>query len=329
MDDGFSRRDALVVLGGLAAAALTPPARAAAFPTRPVKLLVGATPGGPSDFIARLYSDSMASPLGQSLIVDNKPGASGTLAADAAAKSVPDGHTLLVSGPTAITTAPHLFKLTYDPVTDFVPVNMLAAGAFVLAVHPSVPANSVQELVALARNKPGALAFGSGGNGSTSHLSAELFGSMSGAKMFHVPYKGDGQALNDLVAGQIQVIFTAPNVAIPQLKAGRLRPLAVTSRERMAVIADVPTVSESGVKDFESLAWIILFAPATTPRPAIDALVAAWAKARGTPAVRGRLEELAMVAPDRLAAGEPLAQFVKAESVRLGKLIRDIGIKAD
>lgn len=326
-----SRRTALAMLAG-AAGWVALPARAhaaAAYPARPVRLLIGAPPGGPSDFMGRIYSDSLAPQLGQAFVVDNKPGASGTLAADAAAKAQPDGHTLLVSGPSAITAAPYLFKLSYDPAADFVPVSMLGAGAFVLAVHPSVPARSVQELLALARAKPGTLAFGSGGNGSSGHLCAELFGSMAGAKMFHVPYKGDGQALTDLLAGQIQVMFTAPNVAVPYAKAGRLRMLAVTTRERVPSMPDLPTVAESGVKDFEYLGWISVFAPAATPRTAIDTLVQAWQKARNAPAVRGKLEDLAMVAPDRLVSGEPLAQFIRAESMRLGKLIRDTGIKAD
>lgn len=327
MTHPIHRRTMLAALAG-ALPLMAAPARAASYPQRPVKLLVGSPPGGPSDFLARLYADTMGAQLGGTLVVDNKPGASGTLAADAAAKSPADGHTLLVTGPASITSAPHLFKVNYDAMADFVPLNMLGAGAFVLAVHPSVPAKNVAELIALARAKPATLAFGSGGSGSSGHLCAESFCQATGVKMFHVPYKGDGPALNDLLAGQIQVMFTAPNVAMPHVKAGKLRLLAVTTRERVPSMPDTPAVAET-VKDFEYLGWIIVFAPAATPRPVTDALVAAWGKGRTTPNVRNRLEELAMAAPDRLASGEPLSQFVKAESQRLARLIKDANIKVD
>lgn len=324
------RRDLLALAAASCAGLGAGAAHASAYPTKPVRLLVGATPGGPSDFMARLFADMAGPALGGSFVVENRAGASGMLAAEAAAKAPADGHTLLVSGPAAIAVMPHLMpKLNYDPLADFVPVAMPGAGAFVLVVHPSVPARTVQELVALAKAKPGTLAFGSGGNGSSGHLCTELFTSMAGGKMVHVPYKGDGQALNDLLAGQIQVMFTAPNVAMQQVKAGRLRLLAVTTRERVPSMPDVPTVHESGVRDFEYLGWIIIFAPAATPKPVLDTLAATWAKGRNAPGVRGKLEELAMVAPEPLASGQGLAAFVRGESARLGKVIRDAGIKAD
>lgn len=328
MTPRISRRSALAAIAAACAPWPATLAMAGGYPIRPVKLLVGAPPGGPSDFMARMFADGLGPSLGQGFIVDNKPGASGTLAAEAAAKAPADGHTLLVSGPAAISVAPHLFpKLGYEPAKDLVPVSMLGAGAFVLAVHPSVPARTVQELIALAKAKPGTIGFGSGGNGSSGHLCTELFSSLAGVKMLHVPYKGDGQALNDLVAGQIQMMFTAPNVAVPQARAGKLRILAVTTRERVASMPDFPSVHESGIPDFEYLGWIVTFAPEGTPRPVLDALTAGWAKARNSPAIRGRLEELAMVAPDRLVSSAPLQQFLRAESVRLGKIIREAGIK--
>lgn len=326
----ITRRSAVAALSAAVAAGWLPARAQGGYPTRPVKMFVGAPPGGPSDFMARMFGDNVGPLLGQGFIVDNKPGASGTLAAELAAKSPPDGHSLLVSGPSAVTVARHLFpKLGFDAAADFTPVAMLGAGAFVLAVHPSVPARNVQELIAHARANPGKLAFGSGGNGSSGHLCAELFSSQAGVKMFHVPYKGDGQAMNDLLAGQIQVMFTAPNVAMPQVRAGKLRLLAVTTRDRVASMPDAPTVHESGLPDFEYLGWIVAFAPSATPKTAIDSLVAAWNKARLAPAVRARLDDLAMAAPERLVSGEPLARFLKAEDARLGKIIRDAGIKAD
>ncbi|HSV82623.1 MAG TPA: tripartite tricarboxylate transporter substrate binding protein [Ramlibacter sp.] len=329
MTPRFTRRQALAALAASCTPWLAPSAGAAGYPTRPVKLLVGAVPGGPSDFLARVFADTVGPVLGQSFVVENKAGASGTLAADAAVKSPADGHTLLVTGPAAISVAPHLFpKLNYDPAADLVPISMLGAGAFVLAVHPSLPVKNVQELIAHARARPGTISFGSGGNGSSGHLCTELFSQMAGVKMLHVPYKGDGQALNDLLAGQIQLMFTAPNVAMQQVKAGKLRLLAVTTRERVASI-DAPTVHESGLRDFEYLGWIVTFAPKDTPKPVLETLVAAWNKVRNTPAVKAKLEDLAMVAPERLVTGEPLQQFVRAESARLAKVIRDAGIKVD
>jgi tripartite-type tricarboxylate transporter receptor subunit TctC len=330
MPPHFNRRQALAAA---LAASCTPwlasAARAAAYPAHPVRLMVGATPGGPSDFLARVFGETVGPVLGQPLIVDNKPGASGTLAADVVAKAAADGQTLLVTGPSAVSVAPYLFsRLTYDPAADLVPINMLGAGAFVLAVHPSLPVKSVQELVALARAKPGSITFGSGGNGSSGHLCTELFCSLAGVKMFHVPYKGDGQALTDLLGGQVQLMFTAPNVALPHVKTGRLRLLAVTTRDRAASLPDTPTIAETVIHDFEYLGWIVTFAPAGTPKPVLETLSAAWKKVRNTAAVKPRLEDLAMVAPDRLVAGEALQQFLRQESARLGKVIHDAGIKA-
>ncbi len=326
----FTRRQALATCAVGAIPALARVAGAATYPERPVKLLVGSPPGGPSDFLARLFADAVGPALGGTFVIDNKPGASGTLAADAVAKSAPDGHTLLVSGPASISVAPHLMpRLGYDPAADLAPISMLGAGAFAFVVHPSLPVKSVAELIAYAKAKPGAVSFGSGGNGSSGHLCTELFSLLAGIKMLHVPYKGDGQAVLDLIGGQIQLMFTAPNVAMSHVKAGKLRLLAVTTRERVASMPDVPSVHESGLKDFEYLGWIITFAPANTPRPVIEALALAWGKARNAPAVRRKLDDLAMVAPDRLVSGEPLLQFLKAETARLGRVVRDAGIKTE
>ena len=299
------------------------------YPSRSVKMVVGSPPGGPSDFMARLFGEAMGPALGQSFVVENKPGASGMPAADQVAKAAPDGHTLLMSGPASIAVMPHLFsRITYNPLTELTPVAMLGAGAFVLVVHPSVNVRNVAELLQLARSRPEGLTYGSGGNGSSGHLCTELFCSLTGTRMVHVPYKGDGQAANDLLAGQIQLMFTAPNVAMANVKAGRLKLLAVTTRERVPSLPEVPAVHET-LKDFEYLGWIMAFAPAATPSPVIDTLASTWNKARLSPGIRLKLEELAMSAPERLSTRAALLDFVKSEHARLGKLIREAGIKAE
>ena len=329
MPSPATRRHALQSLAAGAFAITAPSWAQSSYPSRTVKMVVGSPPGGPSDFMARIFGDALGPALGQSFVVENKPGASGMPAADSVVKSTPDGHTLLMSGPASIAVVPHLFpKITYDPMTELTPVAMLGAGAFVLVVHPSVNVRNVQELIALAKAKPDGLTYGSGGNGSSGHLCTELFCSLTGTRMTHIPYKGDGQAANDLLAGQIDVMFTAPNVAMANVKAGRLKLLAVTTRERVSSMPDVPAVHET-LKDFEYLGWILAFAPAATPRPVIDKLTGAWNKARTTPAIQNKLEELAMRAPERFANRQTLIEFVKNEHARLGKLIRDAGIKAE
>jgi tripartite-type tricarboxylate transporter receptor subunit TctC len=300
------------------------------YPQKSVKLVVGSPPGGPSDFLARMLADAIGPGMGQSFIVENKPGASGMPAADQVVKSAPDGHQLLVSGPASIVVMPHMFsKITYDPMRDLVPVAMLGAGAFVLVVHPSVKANNVKELIALAKANPKQLTYGSGGNGSSGHLCTEYFNGLSGIEMTHIPYKGDGQAVIDLLAGQIQVMFTAPNVAMAHVKSGKLRLLAVTTKERVNSMPDIATVHEIGVKDFEYLGWIIVFAPAATPPSVIEQLSAAWLKVKNTPAIANKLNELAMAAPERFANRANLLEFVKTEYARLGKLIKDNNIKSE
>lgn len=325
-----TRRHALQSLAAGALAMASPSwAQPGTYPSRTVKMVVGSPPGGPSDFMARIFGDALGPALGQSFVVENKPGASGMPAADSVVKSAADGHTLLMSGPASIAVMPHLFsKITYDPMTELTPVAMLGAGAFVLVVHPSVNVRNVQELIALAKSRPDGLTYGSGGNGSSGHLCTELFCSLTGTRMTHIPYKGDGQAVNDLLAGQIQVMFTAPNVAMANVKAGRLKLLAVTTRERVSSMPDVPAVHET-LKDFEYLGWILAFAPAATPRAVIDTLANAWNKARTTPVIRAKLEELAMNAPERFANRQTLLDFVKNEHARLGKLIREAGIKME
>jgi tripartite-type tricarboxylate transporter receptor subunit TctC len=319
------RRGCLGLAGGLLFAPL---ARADAYPARPVRLVVNAAPGGPGDFLARMYAGAAASALGGSFVVEHKAGASGTLGAELVTRLPPDGHGLLVSGPSAVSAAPHMRRLAYDPARDLAPVAMLGAGAFLLAVHPSLDVGTTADLVQLARARPGALAYGSGGPGSSSHLCAEQFCDAVGVEMTHVGYKGEGQAIADLLAGHLQLMFTAPNVALRHARERKLRLLAVTARERLAVEPALPALAES-VEGFEYLAWQALFAPAQVPAAVVDALASAWRAARANEVVRGRLLELGMAGPDVLVSGEPLNRFLRAESERLGRLIRAAGIRAD
>jgi len=324
------RKLTAVLAAGIASTWGAGVAWAQSYPQKAVKLVVGSPPGGPSDFLARVLADSIGPGMGQNFIVENKPGASGMPAADQVVKGVADGHQLLISGPASIVVMPHMFsKITYDPMRELVPVTMLGAGAFVLVVHPSVKANNVKELIALAKANPDQLTYGSGGNGSSGHLCTEYFNGLAGVKMTHIPYKGDGQAVVDLLAGQIQVMFTAPNVAMAHVKSGKLRLLAVTTKERVSSMPDIATVHEMGVKDFEYLGWIIVFAPSATPPAVIEQLAAAWLRVKNTPAIAQKLNELAMAAPDRYSARPALQDFVKSEYARLGKLIKDNNIKSE
>ncbi|MEZ5645524.1 MAG: tripartite tricarboxylate transporter substrate binding protein [Burkholderiaceae bacterium] len=327
MTHSVSRRQALQWLGaGTAATLAFPSAQAQAYPSRPVRVVVGASPGGPADFMARAFSDAATPVLGQPFMVDNKPGASGTIAANLAAKAAGDGHTLLIGAPGAIVVAPHLYaKLDYNPERDFQPVAMLGAGAFMLVAHPSVPANNLAELVALAKSKPGELNYGSGGNGSSGQLCCESFASVAGIEVQHVPYKGDGPAVNDLLAGRLQFMFTAPNVAMPHVKSGGLKALGVTSRERMSALPDVPSLHET-IPGFEYLGWIVLFAPTGTPAPVIESLAGFWNQARQQPAIRDRFEALGMYPPASYAVRESLHGLLRAERQRTAVLVKKLGI---
>lgn len=323
-----SRRDSLKWLASMVAATVAGTALAQSFPSKPVKILVGAGAGGPSDFLARLYNDVATGALGQPFIVENKPGASGTLAAEIAARTAPDGYNLMVAGPASMVVSPHIFaKLGYKPYSDFMPVAMLGAGAFVLAVHPSVPARTVGELIAYAKANPAALSYGSGGNGSSGHLCSESFAARAGIRMTHIPYKGDGPASNDLLGGQIQLMFTAPNVAMQHHQAGKLRILAVTTRERMGALPDVPSVHESGLPDFEYLGWLGLYAPAGTPAAVIDTLHGVWAQALMQPAIKSKLDGLGMFPPARYGSREAFGAFLKAEVERTTALVKTLKIE--
>ena len=241
------------------------------YPTKPVRIIAPFAPGGGTDFIARLIAQKLTERLGHQVIVENKPGASGNLGAEFAVKSAPDGYTLLlVAG--SYTVNPSLYKLSFDPVNDITPVIQLSQGPFVVAVHPSVPANDLKELIELARRQPDKLSYASAGSGSITHLASELFLDMAKVKIVHIPYKGTGPALNDTIAGSTQLIFGSVSTTLQFIKSGRLRGLAVTTPRRISALPDLPTVAEAGVPGYEVVLWHGLVAPKGVPRPIVDRL---------------------------------------------------------
>ncbi len=248
---------------------LAAPALAQDYPTRPIRLVVPYAPGGGADAVARIVAKRVSESLGQPIVVENRGGAGSILGTDMVAKAAPDGYTLLLgqSGPISIN--PAVYKtLPYDPVKDFVPISMTTAYPYILVIHPDTPARSLQEFVALARSRPGAMNYGTTGVGAANHLVAELFNSKAGLKMTHIPYRGTALAVGDLVAGQLSMVFGDPVSVLPHIQSGKLRALAVTSLERSPVAPQVPTVAEGGYAGFEALAWHGILAPANTP-PAI------------------------------------------------------------
>ena len=324
----MNRRKAVLALSGT----LLPPSWASAqspYPTKPIRVVVGVTPGGAGDILGRLFARSL-SENGQNLYVDNKPGASGTLSADFVAKAAPDGYTLLVAAPTTMVVAPHLFKqLSFVPSRDLEPVALIGGGPLVLVVPSGLPVKSVSDLVAYIRQAPpGSVAFGSGGRGTASHLTAEAWARTMGATLLHSPYKGDGQAVLDVMGGQVQFMFTGLNLVEPHIKSGRLRLLAVTGKSRFTTLPQVPTLDESGFKGFESLGWLGVYAPAKTPAPIIQKLAGEWDVARKTPAVSRVLDMAGMGALSFNSPAE-FARFQQSDATRWAAVIKAAGIEPE
>jgi tripartite-type tricarboxylate transporter receptor subunit TctC len=264
-------------------------AHAQSFPVKSVRLIVPFAPGGSTDIIARTLGQKLHEAWGQAVIVDNRPGGSTIIGTDMVAKAPPDGHTLLVT-PAPFTIVPSLnSKLPYDPHRDFEPITLINTTPLVVVVHPGVPAKSVKELIALAKSKPGALNYGSSGAGGSNHLAGELFNVMAGVKMVHIPYKGNAPALADLVGGHVDLVFNGLTSALPLIKSGKLRPLAVTSLNRATALPDIPTLDESGLKGFQAVAWNGLTAPARTPKEVIAKINADVLKVIRSPELIDRL----------------------------------------
>ncbi len=302
-------------------------AQTARYPDRPVKMLVGFSAGGGTDVIARIVAQKMSEGLGQTVLVENRPGASGMIATEAAAKSPPDGYTLMMGSQTTLAVAPTLYrKFAIDSTRDFVGVAPAGVSPLVLVVHPSVAAHSVQDLIALAKTKPGAVNFASGGLGTTPHMAAELFAYTTGIKIVHVAYRGEAPAINDLLGGQIQMMFPNLSAVIGNVKAGSLRALAVTTAQRVAGSLEIPTIAESGVPGFDAATWFAVVAPAGTPRDIVQQLNAEVKRVLAQPDVKQRFADLGMA----VSSGTPdeLDAYIKSEIAKWAKVIKDADIRA-
>ncbi|MFN7427825.1 MAG: tripartite tricarboxylate transporter substrate binding protein [bacterium] len=302
------------------------PALAQAWPAKPVRWIAPYPPGGSSDLVARAIGTRLAEQLGQPVLIDNRPGVGGSLGTEVAARSAADGYTLLLANIAPLAINPHIYpKLGYDVMRDFEAVTLLATGPTLLVVGPSLPVKNVQELIALAKSKPGAIKYGTGGSGTPAHLTTELLRLMTGIELLHVPYKGTGQSVTDLLGGQIDFVFASPPVAAAHVKSGKLRALAASSAKRTPLAPDVPTVAESGVPGFDMVTWWGAVVPAKTPAPIIDRLNATLRKSLE---YADTLERFAALGID-VQSSTPAAfrAFMAAELARYAKLSKQVGLK--
>jgi len=307
---------------GMAAAA------AQQFPSRPIRLIVPFPPGGPSDIVARVFSQRVGEGLGQQLVMDNRGGAGGAIGSELGAHAAPDGYTVLQTTAGTMAINPALFpKLPYAPLRDFIPVSQLATTPYILIVNPSVPARSVKEFITLAKAKPGQLNFASGGVGTTNHFAAELFKLSAGIDMVHIPYKGTGLALTDVLSGQVQLMFMNLLPAMPQVRNGKVRGLGVTSAQRSPAAPDIPTIAEGGLPGYETTGWHGWVVPAKTAGAIVKRLHTEIAKAAGHPELRKALEsqgtEVIGNTPEQFAAA------LNAETMKWAKVVKATGIKAE
>ena len=311
----------------LAAAALCGPAQAQNYPSKPVTIVVPFAPGGATDIMARTLAERLNKRLGQPVIVENKPGAGTMIASEHVARAQPDGHTVLLAA-SSLGIAPALYaKVNYDPVKDFTPISLVASVVHVLQVHPSIPVKNVAELIAWVKANPGKANYGSVGAGTSTHLESELFNTMAGVKMTHVPYKGSAPALMDLVGGNLQVMFDAWASSGPFVKDGKTRLLAVTTAQRSKLLPDVPTVAESGLPGYEAMPWLGFVAPAGTPAAAVNRFHAELMEVLKEPEVQDKFRALGL---DIIGnTPQQFADFIKRDIVKWAKVVKGSGAKAD
>jgi tripartite-type tricarboxylate transporter receptor subunit TctC len=310
-----------------AAMVLAPVATAQNYPVRAIRLVVHSSPGGSSDILGRMIAQRLTESLGQQVVVENRAGASGIIGVEVAVKAPPDGYTILISQ-TSLAINPSMFaKMPYNALRDLAPITQIVDGPNVMTVHPSVPAKSVKQLIALAKSRPEGLIIGSPGQGTSPHLSAELFNSMAGVKIAQVQYKGAGMAIVGLLSGEVSVMFPTTPTVIGYLKTGRLRALGVTTAKRTQALPDVPTISEAGLPGYESTQWFGILAPAATPRPIIDRLNQEIVRIMQAPAMKQRLANDGM----EVVAGTPeqFGAHIKAETEKWAKVIKAMGLKPE
>jgi tripartite-type tricarboxylate transporter receptor subunit TctC len=298
-----------------------------AWPVKPIRFILPFPPGGGTDILGRIISERLSGSLGQPVVIENRGGAGGNVGAEIAAKSAPDGYTIVLVAP-SLAISPSLYsRLNYDPVKDFAPVSLVATVPNVMITHPSVPARTLAEFIALAKTRPGGMNFGSGGNGTSNHLAGELFNIVAGVKLVHVPYKGVNLAMNDVLSGQIHLVVIGVPAAAPHIKAGKLRALALVAPQRAAALPEVPTVAEAGLTNFEVTTWYGVLAPAGTPRPVVTRLNAELVRIMHAPELR---ERLAALATDPVTSTpEEFADYIKREIAKWGEVVRQAGLKAD
>ena len=312
----------------VAAASFAGPVLAQQYPARPVRMLIGFPPGGGTDIVGRIVAQKLSENLGQQIIVENRGGATGMIAAELTAKAPPDGYTIMMAHIAAFSIMPSLYpKMPYDAARDFAPITLAAIGPNFLVVHPSLPARSVKELVALAKARPGQLHYASPGAGSVQHLSAELFKLQAKVDMLHVPYKGSGQSIVDLIAGQVHLNFDSVPPVLPHVRSGRLRALAVTSAKRFSILPDIPTVTEGGVPGFDMSTWWGLVAPAAVNKDIVTRLQNETVKLLHQADVK---EKIAFAGADTVGnTAEQFGAFMRSETAKYARIVRDANIKLE
>lgn len=320
------RAAAIAISTALAGLAAGQGALAQDYPVRPIRIIALSSPGSGPDIVGRLIGSKLAEAWGQQVIVDPRPAATGIVGTEIAANAAPDGHTLVIVTSQAVIVSVMYEKLPFNLIRDFAPITLVASTPFILAVHPAVPAASIKELVALAKSKPGALRYGSGGSGSPPHLSAEIFKSMTGTDMLHVPYKGITPAMIDAVAGEVQMLISVIPAVLPTIRSGRLRALGVTSAKRTALVPDIPTIAET-VPGYEFIGWYSLFAPAKTPAGIINKLNAEIGKSLSTPEFRERF--IALGAEPSASTPQELAAYLRVQTEKMRKAVKDSGARPD
>jgi tripartite-type tricarboxylate transporter receptor subunit TctC len=307
---------------------MTAAANAAAYPDKPIRMLVGFAAGGGTDTTARAIGQPLSEALGQQVIVDNRPGAAGNIAADITAHSVPDGYTILMGTIAALAINPSLYqKLPFDPIKDFEPISLAVSSMNVLVVHPSVAAKNVKELIALAKAQAGKLTYGSSGVGGAGHLAGVLFDQLAGTKMIHVPYKGGAPAIIALVSGEVNMVFATAETAVPQVKAGKIRALGVTTAKRSALLPDLPTIAEGGLPGYEANNWYGLLAPAKTPPAIIERLNREVVKVLNMPNVKEQLFRSGLDASP--STPKEFGAYIKSEMAKWSKVVKASGAKAE